>query len=99
VETTARKQAISTAGVSSAKIGDVQLADLRDLLRAYLEASAFGEQGRLASSCSIPGGTLSKFLAGRGLSCAHFLNLQLAITRRQARAAQCRGCQSDGVPA
>lgn len=81
VETTVRKQAISTASVSSKMIGNDQLADLRGRMRGHLRRSPVGEQGRLAVMCSIPGGTLSKFISGRGLSCAHALSLQLVLGR------------------
>jgi len=51
----------------------------------YLASAEVGEQTRLASSASIPGGTLSKFKSGCRLTRDHFLALELALASRVER--------------
>lgn len=51
--------------------GENDLARLRDLALAQISAAPVGEQGRIARAAKIPGGTFSKFLAGKGLPPGH----------------------------
>ena len=56
----------------------------RGIFCAALMGSAsflFAASGAAAGSFNIPGGTLSKFIGGRGLSAHHFVNLQLQLRR------------------
>jgi hypothetical protein len=76
-----RKQANSAGGVSNDQPSDDLLDALRDRLHAYLAGAGVGAQTQLASAAGIPGGTLSKFNAGRGLSARHFVSLQLALNK------------------
>lgn len=62
-------------------VGDV-LVTLRNRLVEYLNSGTVGEQSRLAELANIPGGTLSKFISGRGLNRAHFVALQLELQKR-----------------
>jgi len=57
----------------------MDLDELRAFTGNYLKWAGLGSQTTLAKSASIPGGSLSKFLAGRGLAAAHRLTLQLAV--------------------
>jgi hypothetical protein len=59
----------------------MQLDELRSFTLAYLRWAGEGSQSRLAKSASVPGGSLSKFLAGRSLAAHHRMNLQLAVGR------------------
>ena len=66
----------------------MDLEELRDFAKAYLQWAGLGAQSRLASSAKVPGGSLSKFLAGRSLANAHRLPLQMAIGREWPLAAR-----------
>ena len=55
------------------------LTQVRDLVKAYLSKAPVGAQSRLAADSEIPGGTLSKFLSGRGLSLTHLRKLQVVL--------------------
>jgi hypothetical protein len=81
------KHSKNTAAVSSESIGADLLAELRTMTRAVIEAGEPGTQTRLAAAASIPGGTLSKFLAGRPLARQHFIALQLALRGADKRRA------------
>lgn len=59
----------------------MDLAELRTFTRGYLAQAGVGAQSKLAAEASVPGGSLSKFLAGRGLAEQHRLKLQLAVGR------------------
>jgi hypothetical protein len=76
------KQGNSASGVS------VDLLDaLREQVGSYLKLAGVGAQTRLAEASRIPGGTLSKFLTGKGLNRSHFIQLQLELGRLQREAA------------
>lgn len=83
----ARKHPENGLAVSSFDVTPDLLGQLRDSAAAYLADAEPGTQTRLALSASIPGGTLSKFLAGKGLSRQHFVALQLAMRPVGARVA------------
>ncbi len=74
------KQPNSASGVSTDLVGAELLGQLRERIGCYLEAAGVGAQTRLAASAKVPGGTLSKFLAGKNLNRTHFVALQLAVT-------------------
>jgi hypothetical protein len=57
----------------------MDLDELRSFARGYLRWAGQGAQSRLAAAANVPGGSLSKFLAGRSLAPTHRLPLQLAI--------------------
>jgi hypothetical protein len=72
------------------KSGDVSidlLDELRDRVADHIKEAGVGAQTRLADAARIPGGTLSKFLTGRGLNRTHFVALQLEVGRVQREAA------------
>lgn len=73
----------NTAGPETVA-GDI-LVTLRNRLIDHLNRGAVGEQSRIAGAAKIPGGTLSKFINGRGLNRTHFVALQLTL-QRQAQA-------------
>jgi hypothetical protein len=75
------KQAENPGGVSNDGIDDEALRHLRHRLTTHLAKASPGTQSRLAQAAGIPGGTLSKFIGGRGLSAHHFVNLQLQLRR------------------
>ena len=50
----------------------------------HLKKSAAGEQSQMASAVGCPGGTLSKFIAGRSLPQNHSARLAQELTRRAA---------------
>lgn len=55
-----------------------------DELRAWVAEKIEGipgAQSRLALEAKVPGGTLSKFLSGRGLSRHHRVSVQQALPR------------------
>lgn len=68
------------AGSATPSCG-MELSELRDFALGYLTQAEVGAQTKLAADTSIPGGTLSKFLSGRGLAVEHRLKLQIAIGR------------------
>jgi DNA-binding Lrp family transcriptional regulator len=82
-----RKQANISRDVSRDLVGDELLVALRERLAAHLQASGMGAQSRLAEATRIPGGTLSKFIAGKGLNRTHFVSLQLELNRLNRSAA------------
>jgi hypothetical protein len=53
--------------------------ELRSFALRYIDWAGVGSQSRLAADAGVPGGSLSKFLAGKSLASAHRLPLQLAI--------------------
>ena len=57
---------------------------LRLQLIDHLQKSAAGEQSRIATAIGCPGGTLSKFVGGRGLPQSHSAPLAQELTRRGA---------------
>jgi hypothetical protein len=59
----------------------MDLAELRAFARGYLAQAGVGAQSKLAAEVGVPGGSLSKFLAGRNLADQHRLKLQLAVGR------------------
>lgn len=61
---------------------------LRDQLRNHLSQSAAGEQTRLAQAIGCPGGTLSKFAAGKNLPAPYVDRLAKALIRPAAAPAQ-----------
>ena len=81
----ARKHPENGLAVSNHDVTPDLLGQLRDRVTAYLVDGEPGTQTRLAASASIPGGTLSKFLAGKGLSRQHFVTLQLALRGAEYR--------------
>jgi len=60
---------------------------LRERLAVHLASAGLGAQSRLSEAAGIPGGTLSKFLAGKGLNRTHFVSLQLELNRALREAA------------
>ena len=56
------------------------LASLRDRISEHLDQAEPGEQTRLARRLDIPGGTLSKFLSGKGLPQRHRDRLARVLT-------------------
>ncbi len=69
----------NTAGADPAAVSPDLLATLRRQVQAYLATAGVGAQTRLAEFAGIPGGTLSKFVGGRGLGQGHFVKLQLEL--------------------
>ena len=65
-----------TAGLP---IGNDALTQVRDQVKTYLSNASAGTQSRLAADSDIPGGTLSKFLSGRGLNVIHLQKLQAVL--------------------
>lgn len=63
------------------------LSGLRERATAHIKSGGVGAQTRLAETAKIPGGTLSKFLAGKGLNGTHFVGLQLALMSADRKAA------------
>jgi hypothetical protein len=59
----------------------MELEELRAFARGYLDRAEVGAQSKLAQTAGVPGGSLSKFLAGKGLAVDHRLKLQLAVGR------------------
>ena len=57
---------------------------LRTQLIDHLKKSAAGEQSSIATAVGCPGGTLSKFIAGRSLPQNHSARLAQELTRRAA---------------
>ena len=55
--------------------------ELRAFTRGYINSAEPGSQTRLAAASGVPGGTLSKFLAGKGLATHHLVPLQIAVGR------------------
>lgn len=55
--------------------------ELRDYVKAYLGQAKLGAQSALAIEAGINGGTLSKFLFGRGLPDDQQTRLQLAVSK------------------
>lgn len=82
----ARKQANLSGGANRAETVD-RLRWLRSRAVDLIAASPAGAQSELAKRAQIPGGTFSKFLAGRGLPERHFVALDLELKRLTARAA------------
>ncbi len=87
VEFPPRKQANSAGGVSNGVVSDDLLAAVRDQVHQHLANAGVGAQTRLAEAAGIPGGTLSKFVGGRGLGQGHFVKLQLELNRNRKAAA------------
>ncbi|MBR0551742.1 hypothetical protein [Stakelama marina] len=85
-ESAQRKQANSASGVS-ADGSDPDSIALRRSLASLLERSPVGTQSRIAERANIPGGTLSKFIAGRPLARHHFVALSIELARQQQEAA------------
>lgn len=81
------KHSNTSSGVSTDLIGDELLAALRERLAVHLSVAGLGAQSRLSEAARIPGGTLSKFMAGKGLSRTHFVSLQLELNRALREAA------------
>jgi hypothetical protein len=57
------------------------LDELRAFAQGYLASAGPGGQTRLATAAGVPGGSLSKFLAGKGLAAEHHVRLQIAVGR------------------
>ena len=78
-------KSVSNAGKLEREPGEsnhdpfMQLDELWDFCRQYIDWAKCGGQSRLAEASHIPKGTLSKFLSGRGLSDLHRINLHIAV--------------------
>tara|TARA_R110000787_G_scaffold98664_3_gene202755 strand:+ start:31212 stop:32102 length:891 start_codon:yes stop_codon:yes gene_type:complete len=59
----------------------MDVTELRDFTLAYLSWAGTGSQTNLGKAAKIPGGTLSKFLGGRGMSTDKLAALHLAAHR------------------
>ena len=82
--------AASTRFITSSSRGDDYLPDaspymgateLRAFVKAYVDWAGNGSQTNLSKTAKIPGGTLSKFLAGRGMTPEKIAALHLAAHR------------------
>ncbi|WP_380941879.1 hypothetical protein [Sphingomonas floccifaciens] len=51
------------------------------MIRDHLDDAGPGTQSRLANGAHVPGGTMSRFLAGKALPRTHFISLQLELAR------------------
>lgn len=75
------KQAETAEGADETSVDPSLLNDLRAMIRDYLDETGLGAQSRLAAGAHVPGGTLSRFLGGKGLPRTHFISLQLELAR------------------
>lgn len=78
-----RKHPLSDRGDFSADSNPVD--EVRSAALLILNNAAPGKQTELARAASIPGGTLSKFLSGRGLARHHLVALQSALADEAAK--------------
>lgn len=76
------KQAETAAGADGTSVDPWLLDDLRSMIRDHLDDAGPGAQSRLANGAHVPGGTLSRFLGGKGLPRTHFISLQLELARQ-----------------
>ena len=86
-QSTARKQANSSGRQFFEFVDDDDADTLRSALCDVLLSAPVGTQSRIAERAGIPAGTLSKFIAGRGLPLHHFPALAIEINKRKQEAA------------